>query len=250
MILSGTVCKVDVANRALRLAIHGREMDVDVPVGCPIFLRSERVKLRLLQPQDNVDVICETTGQGPTARKVVVKNATLAKEDNPMKATLRQPRLHLRARTAVDVMTSRPVSLFAGATIREAVAFLTDKGISAAPVIDEAGRPVGVISRADLVRYDRERLDYAPAKAPHFDPDEYFDKVPPGFQVERPDATQVKDVMTPVVFSVVPSTSITNVVEEMLARRVHRLFVIDDGGVLVGVISTLDVLRKLAGADD
>lgn len=109
---------------------------------------------------------------------------------------------------------------------------------------------MGVISRADLVRYDRERLDYAPAKAPYFDPDEYFDKVPAGFQVERPDATLVKEVMTPVVFSVGPKTPITNVIEEMLARRVHRLFVIDANGVLVGVISTLDLLRRLAGAEE
>jgi CBS domain-containing protein len=114
-------------------------------------------------------------------------------------------------------------------------------------VIDEAGRPIGVISRSDLIRYDRERLDYAPSKAPYFDPDEYFDKVPPGFQVERPDATLVRDVMTPVVFSVTPGTAVTNVVEEMIARRVHRLFVIDASGVLVGVISTLDLLRKLVG---
>jgi CBS domain-containing protein len=239
---------VDVANRALRLAIQGQDVDVDVPVGCPIVLRAERVKLRMLQPQDVVDVTYESNGHGPTARMVVVCNELPTKEENAMAATMTQPRrLQLRARTAADLMTSDPVSIFEGATIREAIAFLTDKQVSAAPVIDEAGRPVGVLSRADLVRYDRERLDYAPAKAPYFDPDEYFDKVPPGFQVERPDGTQVHDVMTPVVFSVTPATSVTNVIEEMLARRVHRLFVIDAGGVLVGVISTLDVLRKLMG---
>jgi len=31
----------------------------------------------------------------------------------------------------------------------------------------------------------------------------------------------------------------------MLQLRVHRLFVIDDDGVLVGVISTTDVMRRL-----
>lgn len=87
--MHGTVRKVDVANRALCLTVEGAHVDVDVPVGCPIFLRTERVKLRLVQPLDVVDVTCETNGQGPTARKVVVTNATPAKEDYAMKATLK-----------------------------------------------------------------------------------------------------------------------------------------------------------------
>ena len=48
----------------------------------------------------------------------------------------------------------------------------------------------------------------------------------------------------PVVFSVAPQDSVTRVVGDMLALKVHRLFVVDDG-VLVGVISAFDVLRKL-----
>ena len=35
------------------------------------------------------------------------------------------------------------------------------------------------------------------------------------------------------------------VVEDMLALRVHRLFVVDDGGALVGVVTATDVLRRL-----
>jgi CBS domain-containing protein len=35
----------------------------------------------------------------------------------------------------------------------------------------------------------------------------------------------------------------------MLALRVHHLFVVDDGGVLVGVVSATDILRRLAPDD-
>ena len=49
-------------------------------------------------------------------------------------------------------MTRHPLSINESATLREAAAFLTEKGISAAPVISEAGRPVGVLSLADIVR--------------------------------------------------------------------------------------------------
>jgi CBS domain-containing protein len=51
--------------------------------------------------------------------------------------------------------------------------------------------------------------------------------------------------MTPVVFAVSPNDSASKVVAKMVDDKVHRLFVIDHGGVLVGVISALDVLRKL-----
>src|SRR5262245_12957539 len=68
--------------------------------------------------------------------------------------------LTLCAETAAALMTPDPLSIRADATVREAVAFLTDKGFSAAPVIDKAGRPVGVLSRADILVYDRERVEY------------------------------------------------------------------------------------------
>src|SRR5947209_14277608 len=70
------------------------------------------------------------------------------------------PRLTLHAATAADLMTSGPVSIRDIATVREAVVFLTDRRISAAPVINDAGRPVGVISEADILRYDREHIEH------------------------------------------------------------------------------------------
>ncbi|OAI52931.1 hypothetical protein AYO44_04585 [Planctomycetaceae bacterium SCGC AG-212-F19] len=134
-------------------------------------------------------------------------------------------RLVLAAETAADLMTPNPLSVREGATLTEAVAFLTDKGISAAPVIDPAGRPVGVLSRADIVVHDREEPDRTPGT--------------------RATSALVRDVMTPAVFSVTPETSATRVVEDLLNLRVHRLFVVDRAGVLVGIISVVDVLRFL-----
>src|SRR5215471_9764672 len=118
--------------------------------------------------------------------------------------------LRLCANTAADLMTPDPLSIRAAATVREAVAFLTDKGFSAAPVIDKAGRPVGVLSRADIIVYDRERVEYVEPVP------EYYEKgtevastgetLGDVFQVEKADAVRVRDIMTPVVFSVAPDT--------------------------------------------
>jgi CBS domain-containing protein len=145
-------------------------------------------------------------------------------------------------------MTPNPISLCAEATVQEAVALLTDHGFSAAPVIDEAGRAVGVISRADIVVHDRE--SGCQARVPDYYEREYpadsLEEVcPPGFHVERPDRTLVRDMMTPAVFSVPPEAPARRVVEDMVALKVHRLFVVGTDGVLTGVISALDVLKRL-----
>jgi CBS domain-containing protein len=157
--------------------------------------------------------------------------------------------LCLEAETAADLMTPNPVSIPEEASVREAVSLLIDKGISAAPVIDAAGLPVGVLSRTDILTYDRERVEHP---AP---PGEFFEEgnlatdsgevLPRGFQVECVDRTRVCDLMTPIVFSVNQHEPAWKVIHEMLALKVHRLFVVDDYGVLVGVISALDVLRYL-----
>ncbi len=121
---------------------------------------------------------------------------------------------------AREVMTRRPLSVSESASLREAASFLTDKGIGAAPVINDAGRPVGVVSLADIVRsacvneLSATRL-----------------------------STPVGKVMTPVVFFVRPETPVDAVIDDLLTCAVHRLFVVDEHDVLVGVISTVDVLR-------
>src|SRR5438132_13949757 len=54
--------------------------------------------------------------------------------------------LRLHAATAADLMMPDPVSIRADASLKEAIALLIDRGFSGAPVIDEAGRPIGVLS--------------------------------------------------------------------------------------------------------
>ncbi len=130
--------------------------------------------------------------------------------------------LALRGRTAADLMTPNPVSIRRTSSVREAAAFLTGRGISAAPVIDEAGRPVGVVSRSDILgRHQATAMDRTP----------------------------VHSVMTPAVFCVRPDTPAAEVIEAMVGLGVRRVFVVDDGGVLIGVVSAIDVLRKLSRRD-
>src|SRR5690242_1167283 len=58
-----------------------------------------------------------------------------------------------RTITAREVMTRNPLSINETATIRDIAAFLFAKRMSAAPVINEAGRAVGVVSHSDIARH-------------------------------------------------------------------------------------------------
>ena len=134
--------------------------------------------------------------------------------------------LSLHAHIARDVMTPGPSSLHATATVAEATMFLTGRGFGAAIVIDEAGHALGVVTKTDLLVYQREKAD-----RPHG----------PGHH-----AATVRDIMTPATFTVRDDAPIQSVIAQMLELNVHHLFVTDAAGVVVGVISPIDLLKKLS----
>jgi CBS domain-containing protein len=155
------------------------------------------------------------------------------------------PVLILTAQTAEELMSANPVSLPGDASVQEAVAMMTDRGFSAAPVIDEAGRPIGVLSRTDILIHDREQTRHAqPAEESeqHSHPRRSRRE---GFSIEIADSTRVRDIMTPTVFTVGMDTPVAAVVKRICELKVHQLFVVDEDNALVGVISALDIVRGL-----
>jgi len=142
--------------------------------------------------------------------------------------------------TAARVMTPNPKSINRHATVRETAEILHERGLHIAPVIDEAGRPIGVVSRTDLLDYRGRRRDRLTALASG----ELNVASAPG--PEEPDVElKVPEIMTPVVFGVRINAPIASIVEKMIALEVRCLFVTDDDGVLVGTIRVFDVLRQL-----
>jgi CBS domain-containing protein len=136
-------------------------------------------------------------------------------------------RLVLEADTAAELMRPNPPAISDRATIAEAIALFTDRGVSAAAVVDAGGWPVGVLSRSDLLIHEREALG----------------------QSSPADPPAVRDVMTPAVFAVPPDFPAADVVADLLRLNVRQLYVVDRNGALVGVVDALDVLSHLrAGA--
>lgn len=161
---------------------------------------------------------------------------------NTLKHASFAPPMILNAKTATDLMTPNPMSIGERASVGEAAAFLVRRSISAAPVIDGAGRPVGVVSYTDLLPHHSECAFHLVGSP------EYYERLGrPAFAeaAVADDQLSACDVMTPGVFCVAPDTPAAKVVEKLVVLGVRRLFVVDFDGTLVGVISTVDVLRNL-----
>ncbi len=144
------------------------------------------------------------------------------------------PRLMLQADTAEDLMTENPISVREDADVQEAIALMTRRGYSAAPVINDSGRAVGVISVTDILIHNRECASCVNG----------CDREDEGVVAVASGVT-VADLMTPAVFAIRRDSSSAAVVRTMIAYQVHQVFVTDDEGTLIGVITGGDILRKL-----
>jgi CBS domain-containing protein len=128
----------------------------------------------------------------------------------------------------VSLYMSAPVfTVDEDASLMDVHRTLASRGVSSVAVTGEGGRPVGVVSRTDLLRIGRLGARAYGKKALLALP-------------ERP----VRDVMRKELFSVTPSTSVGAAAGMMVEHRVHRVFVVEEGE-LVGVLSTKDVLAVL-----
>ena len=133
--------------------------------------------------------------------------------------------LTLAAMTAADLMRPALAVVRRHATFSEALAFFIDHNLTVAPVVDDDDEPVGVLSLTDLLIHVRACL-----------------AADGGGYVEPASADRL---MTPTVFSVAETTPAAAVVRDMVQAHVHHLFVTDEPGRIVGVISTCDVLCHL-----
>jgi CBS domain-containing protein len=127
-----------------------------------------------------------------------------------------------------------------------------EEGIGGAPVVDEAGQVVGVISAADLLRAVDEERDTAVSEAHYFRENLEFSGPDWSRGVEdfqdRLQELCAADAMTRGTLSVHPDTPIPEVARRIREHGVHRLLVVEDGR-LAGILSTLDLVALLESAD-
>lgn len=142
------------------------------------------------------------------------------------------------ARQVRDVMTRNPITVDPEAPVGTAVAVMRDRAIHHLPVVDEAGRLVGIVTDRDL-----RSAAFAPAIAGQLSVSaqrrlrglaRLLENVP------------VREVMTRDVVTTEPGATLAEAAAAMCARRVGSLPVVE-GGKLVGMLTERDLLRALGG---
>ncbi|HEY0183238.1 MAG TPA: CBS domain-containing protein [Rhodopila sp.] len=147
----------------------------------------------------------------------------------------------LRAR---DVMTSRVITAAPDAPARDVARLLLENGISAVPIVDGDGTPVGMVSEGDLIgRGEIERLSRR----------DWWLTVMTGSQaldddfLARLGATDrsARDVMSAPLVTVTEQTGVSDIARLLAIHHIKRVPVIRDEHI-VGIVSRADLLRVVA----
>ena len=151
---------------------------------------------------------------------------------------------------AEEIMNTDVIRVSPETLVKEAADIMAEKDISGAPVVDENGRLVGILSESDLIQARRIPAwlsywvnldDLGPAGgALAAQTDDFLETLKE--HLKRP----VSEVMTRKVWTVSPQAPVEDVVKLMTSRRINRVPVVEDGR-LLGIITRGDVLEAMRG---
>lgn len=115
--------------------------------------------------------------------------------------------------------------------IARVLELMVGQHVGCLPVVDARGRPIGIITKFDVV----EQLDAAMRLTRAGEP------LP-----EDIAARTAEDVMMPLALTLVQHASLAHAAALMASEDTHHVLVVDSLGILVGVISSQDIVRWVA----
>ena len=121
--------------------------------------------------------------------------------------------------TAADVMIREVITVNETTSLKEVARLFIDRKFTGAPVVNEQGELIGVISETDIIRKSNSMGAWSPDKA--------------------------GQVATKPAVTVAPDESLQRVCELMSNRHIHRV-VVAEGNKIAGIITTMDVRRAIA----
>jgi CBS-domain-containing membrane protein len=139
-----------------------------------------------------------------------------------------------------SVMTARPVVATETTGFKEIAGLLVEHRISALPVLDEAGRLVGVVSQADLLLKET----FAAADHRHLLESDRRRR-----ERAKAGALLARDLMTAPAVAIGPSALITEAARLMHDKKVKRLPVVDEDGQVIGIVTRGDLLTVFLRPD-
>jgi len=149
---------------------------------------------------------------------------------------------------AADIMTREVIAVRPDTPTHSIAMLLLKHGISAAPVVDEGGALVGMVSEGDLMPRDEsereERRDWWLRMLAE------GEELSPEFvsHVESQDRT-ARQIMSAPVITVPDTADLVEVAEVLSTQRIKRAPVLREGR-MVGIISRADLVRAVAQASE
>lgn len=145
---------------------------------------------------------------------------------------------------AKDIMTKDVITVSPSMTIEEFARVLLKNQISGAPVVDEDGSLLGIVTENDLITQNK-RL-HIPTILRLFDA-----FIPLGTsrlekEIRRITATTVGEICTKRVITVGPETPIEEIATIMTEKKIHLIPVLKEGRI-IGIIGKRDIIKGAAG---
>ena len=149
---------------------------------------------------------------------------------------------------AQDIMTNNVITVTEDMPVKELAKILSENKISGAPVVDNEGKLVGVVTESDLI--DQTKKVHIPTVVSIFDSFLFLES-PDRLEkdLKKMAASTVKDISSQELVNVNKDTRLDELATLMSEKKVHTLPVVD-GDKLVGVIGKSDIIRTLAMNSD
>jgi predicted transcriptional regulator len=152
---------------------------------------------------------------------------------------------HLQDLKVADAMAHDLVTVTANSTMTEAADILCMHKISGAPVIDERGKYVGVLSGTDFIHSAAEggcgsQFSHSLVRKSSQEP----------YHIEEVGLDLVRKHMNPTVKTIGVEVPLLQAARRMCKEHVHRLIVVDDQSKPIGILTSLDLVATLTGVND
>ncbi|MEW1871666.1 CBS domain-containing protein [Streptomyces caelestis] len=142
--------------------------------------------------------------------------------------------------TVSDVMTRAVVAVGRDTPFKDVVRLIEERKVSALPVLEGEGRVVGLVSEADLLPKEEFRDS---------DPDR-FTRLRRLSDLARAGALTAGELMSAPAVTVHADATVAQAARVMAQLKLKRLPVVDDEGLLQGVVSRVDLLKVFLRTDE
>ena len=142
--------------------------------------------------------------------------------------------------TVRDIMTTGVIAVRGDTSFKEMAAMLGSSRVSGFPVIDRAGKVLGVVSETDMLIKEADRASHP----------EVFAGLRRSRDLRKAAGVTAAELMTSPPVTIGPEEPVQHAAFLMYDRAVERLPVVDEAGHLVGIVSRVDVISIFSRPDE